>query len=194
MFQLFYSKLNSTGDRVLTLTDMSWSDYKRLIALETSYRISYWERVISIVTPGRNHERIAETIRIIIVAYCRKFQIPCWGLGSETLKEENVVGKQPDVSYCFGTLKPQADLAIEVKFALSSLDELEKYRRSNVPEVWIWQQNRLYFYSLRDDKYTQTAASRAMKDITSQKLTPILNLATSTDDLTIEAEFLDTLL
>ena len=62
---LLIEKLNeiSTHDRVLTIAGATWEDYQELDSPEYSgYLISYLNDEITIMSPGRNHERIAETI------------------------------------------------------------------------------------------------------------------------------------
>ena len=62
-------------DRILTITGAAWSDYQEFNSPEyPGYRVSYFEGEITIVSPGRNHERIAEVINRLIVAYCEKYE------------------------------------------------------------------------------------------------------------------------
>jgi hypothetical protein len=42
-----------------------------------------------------------------------------------------------------GEKKANPDLAIEVILASGSLEKLEKYRRFEIPEVWLWENNQL---------------------------------------------------
>ncbi len=52
-------------DQTLILSGMTWDDFEQLTSEEYSgYRISYFDGEIIIVSPGRNHERIAEIINI----------------------------------------------------------------------------------------------------------------------------------
>ncbi|MEO0834500.1 MAG: Uma2 family endonuclease [Cyanobacteria bacterium J06642_3] len=139
--------LKSQGDRILTLTEATWSDYEQLIVSHPHYLISYLNRIVTIVAPGRNHERIATVISTLVNAYCRKYQIPYYTLGSKDIKKQYVAGKQPDASYCFFTEKETQDLAIEINYTSGSIEDLEKYRILEVAEVWIWQENALKFYS-----------------------------------------------
>ena len=181
------------GDRILTIPESSWLEYEAIAKIDSRYLISFIDNVITIVAPGRNHERITETIKILINAYCRKYRIPYFALGSEDIKKENVVGKQPDASYCFESLKPEADLAIEVNFTSGSINDLEKYRRLNIKEVWIWQQNKLRFFSLLNDNFIEVKTSIALDKITSDFLSSFLQRATEYDNLTIETNFFESL-
>lgn len=63
-------------DQTLNLGDMSWEDYEKFNSEEyQGYRISYFNGVITLVAPSKNHERIAQTIAILVSAYCRKFNL-----------------------------------------------------------------------------------------------------------------------
>ena len=58
-------------DQILTITGATWSDYQGFESQEyPGYRVSYLNGEITIVSPGRNHERIAEVINRLIIAYC----------------------------------------------------------------------------------------------------------------------------
>ena len=73
-------------DRILTIPEATWAEYESLKSLDFRLLISFFNNTITIVTPGRNHERIAEAIRTIVAAYCRKYKIRYWALGSEDIK------------------------------------------------------------------------------------------------------------
>ena len=85
--------LKSQGDRILTLTEATWSDYEQLVVAHPHYLVSYLNRIITIVAPGRNHERIATVISTLINAYCRKYQIPYYTLGSKDIKKQYFISK-----------------------------------------------------------------------------------------------------
>ncbi len=74
------------SDRITTIISTTWDDY---IALDLpSKRISFRNGVITIVSPGLNHERYADFIRMIILAYCRQQRITPYTFNSYTLKHE----------------------------------------------------------------------------------------------------------
>ena len=107
------SKSNIKGlDRTVSLSDMTWEDYETLAKNNNSnYRISYYERVITLMSSSRNHERIAQTIGILINAYCRTFKLKYFALGSADIQNQPYSAKQPDAQYCFKTEKNVPDLA-----------------------------------------------------------------------------------
>ena len=83
----------SYADQILCLAEMTWNDYEQLIVEDSGYRISYWQGVISIVSPSKNHERIAEIISGLIKTFCRKYSLAYFSSGSTTLKKPPVAGK-----------------------------------------------------------------------------------------------------
>ena len=111
-------------DQILILTNVDWEYYEKLDRPEyNSYLISFLNGEITIVSPGRNHERIADVIRDIITGYCRKFNMRYFAFNSTRLKEEDKEGKEPDVAYAFHTDKDKPDLAVEVNVSSGSLND-----------------------------------------------------------------------
>ena len=90
-------------DQVFSLSGMTWEDYDRLTHESNSYRLSYLQGIITIVSPSYNHEVIERTISGLITAYCRKYSLPYFPMGSTTLKNPPLAGKEPDSSYSFDT-------------------------------------------------------------------------------------------
>ena len=181
-------------DQVLILTGATWDDYEAMSSTEYDhYLISYLNGQITIMSPGRNHERIAQIIGVLILAYCEKYNIPCFLFGSTRLKEEGKEGKEPDNGYAFFTDKDNPDLAIEVNFTSGSINDLTKYKYLKVPEVWIWQNNEIKFYALDGDEYIEITESLNLKNIVSSTLIPYVNRGFSGDAVAIKKDFLNSL-
>lgn len=201
MFESLTINSNTQSDRILILTEMTWFDYEKLAQDNWEYRISYSSNVITIVSPSRNHERIAQTISILINAYCRKYQIPYFALGAKDIKKQFIAGKQPDTSYCFWTEKDPPDLAVEVNYTSGSINDLEKYKLLNVPEVWIWQDNSISFYRLKNGEYKRQCVSFNLSSsntslnfsLNSDFLDQYIARGLTEDNLTIETEFFNAL-
>ncbi len=178
-------------DQVLSLSGMSWSDFEKFISESTSgYRISYGNGEIIIVSPGRNHERIAEVIGDLVKAYCRKHNLLYFPFGSTTLKHPPTVGKEPDISFAFESDKDIPDLAIEVVFSSGSVADLEKYRILGVQEVWFWKNNEIVFYDLKDNTYQEITKSNCLSNLDSSNLITFVNRGLTESPLTIEADFI----
>ena len=178
-------------DQTFSLAGMSWRDYEKFNCEEyLGYRISYFKGVITLVSPSKNHERIAQTIGILVCAYCRKFNLPYFPMGSTRLENKPLAGKEPDVSFAFNLDKDIPDLAIEVIFSSGSLDELNKYQTIGVKEVWFWRNNKVTFYQLQTQGYIETDRSIFLPSLTSAILEKFANRGFSESPLIIETEFL----
>jgi Uma2 family endonuclease len=106
------------------------------------------------MSPSLNHEVIKEFIGILIVGYCEKFEIDYYPMGSTTQKrKDKLAAKEPDISYFFGESKQLPDLAIEVVFTSGNKNDLEKYRRLEVQEVWFWIEDNLEVYIIDQEQY-----------------------------------------
>ena len=103
-------------------------------------------------------------------------------------------------------------MAIEINYTNSSINDLAKYHRLKIAEVWIWQrfterphgrqrvyphvtrpriseQGRLRFFSWKRDRYTEVNNSGALPLTASAFLSDFLNTAVSDDNLTLETRF-----
>ncbi|MEY4518260.1 MAG: hypothetical protein RLZZ499_859 [Cyanobacteriota bacterium] len=175
------------SDRITTITNTTWAEY---IALDLpSKRVSFRNGVITIVSPGRNHELIGDYIRLIILAYCRSQKIPLFSFNSTTLKEEGKEGKEPDVAYCFGTDKDKPDLAVEVNLTSGSIDDLTKYQYLKIAEVWLWEQNKIRFFVYRQEGYLELTTSTSLPSLNSDRVTEIVNNCFGKSVLEVEKYF-----
>ncbi len=178
-------------DQTLSLAGMTWTDYEKFNAEEyLGYRVSYFNGVITLVSPSLNHERIAQTITILVCAYCRKFHLPYFPMGSTRLSNKPFAAKEPDVSFAFNTDKDLPDLAIEVIFSSGSIDDLNKYHALGVKEVWFWKNQKITFYQLQTQGYIEITHSQLLSNLTSDILENFTNQGLTKSPLIIEAEFL----
>ncbi len=87
-------------------------------------------------------------------------------MGSATRRgEEKGTSFEPDESYYLGEKKANPDLAIEVILASGSLEKLEKYRRFEIPEVWLWENNQLQVYAFISSEYHLVPRSQLLPDL-----------------------------
>ena len=180
------------GDRLLAYTGCSWSDYERMVGPEyDGLRISYFDGEITIVSPGRNHERLVYAIAKIIDGYCERHSLRYYPFGSTRLVADETAGKQPDAAYAFYTDKETPDLAVEVNVTSGSINDLEKYRYLAVTEVWIWEREKLSFYLLDGDDYRSISQSYHLKGIESEKLGKLVTRGTEESPLDLVREFFD---
>ena len=168
---------NSIGslhsDRIEIITEASWSDFINLDV--RGAKKSFRNGVVTIVSPGRNHEILADLIRSVIWAYCRQENLALFPYNSTTLKVENKEGKEPDVAYCINTDKEKPDLAIEINLTSGSVDDLTKYQYLKIPEVWLWENKKINFYSLEQNRYLNIKRSEVLNGLTCDGVTTIVN-------------------
>ncbi|HEY9707437.1 MAG TPA: Uma2 family endonuclease, partial [Oculatellaceae cyanobacterium] len=92
--------------------------------------------------------------------------IRLYGFGSATYrKKAKERGLEPDECYYLETKKEFPDIAIEVVVTSSLLDKLVVYEGLEVPEVWVWQNDRLLIYHLRETSYEQIFASEFLPNL-----------------------------
>lgn len=161
-------------EEIFTTTGVSWSEYIKLVdrfADTSKYRISFLDGTLNIMSPSRSHEIIKENIGRLLEIYFEVAGIYFLGLGSTTLrKEETQAGKEPDKCYCIGSEKEFPDLAIEISITSGGIDTLETYKRLNIPEVWIWKNNKITIYTLKDSEYINSDKSVLLPNLDIQLL------------------------
>ena len=178
-------------DQTLSLAGMTWAEYEKFDSEEyLGYRVSYFNGVITLVSPSKNHERIAATISILIIAYCRKLNLLYFPMRSTRLSNKPDAGKEPDVSFAFGTDKDLPDLAIEVIFSSGGIDDLKKYQSIGIKEVWFWQDNKIVFYQLNTNGYTEISTSISLPNLAADTLESFVNRGFTKSPLTIESDFI----
>ena len=180
-------------DQTLSLSGMTWEDYEQLTEARTNYHISYFEGIITIVSPSLNHEKIAEIINGLVKTYCRKYSLLYFPMGSTTLKSPFIAGKEPDCSFSFEVEKAIPDLAVEVVFSSGSTADLVKYKYLGVKEVWFWQNEQIRFYQLTQSGYTEIEVSECLRNLDSEFLISFINRGLTESPLTIEADFISQL-
>ena len=148
-------------DRTLSFSGMTWADYEKFNSEEYSgYRTSFLDGVITVMSPSQNHEIIKDFIFLLVITYCDFLDLDYYPTGSTTFKDQNKqVGKEPDASFCFNSLKKVPDLAIEVVFSSGGTNDLRKYQKLAVKEVWFWIENELEIYILVDGIYQKRSYS-----------------------------------
>ena len=179
-------------DRTLSFSGMTWEDYEEFGTAEyLGYRISFLDGVITLMSPSQNHEMIKDFIFLLIVAYCDRFKLDYFPTGSTTYKDkQKQVGKEPDVSFCFDSLKDVPDLAVEVVFSSGSTNDLNKYQILGVKEVWFWINNCLEIYILADGSYQQQQTSFNLSKIEAKLLNKYIAKALSDNPRVLKQSFL----
>jgi Uma2 family endonuclease len=146
----------------------SWEEFKAIQGLmaQGPVRITYLDGVIEFMTLGEYHESIKTIIGFLIEYYLFTQGIEFFPVGSATREsKEKSVSFEPDESYYLGEKKEHPDLAIEVNITSGSPSKLEKYQRLGIREVWMWQNDKFWIYSLEGDSYQETPKSQLLPDL-----------------------------
>jgi len=158
----------------LVLSRISWQQYEGLLSGFGDYpglRLTYFEGNLEIFMPSPEHELIKKAIARLLERYAEEMDIPLHGYGSATFRQKaQARGIEADESYCIGTLKALPDFAIEVNLTSGSIDKLSVYRGLGIPEVLVWQADRLTLYDLRGSDYQQVDRSQFFPDLDWQLL------------------------
>jgi len=155
--------------RFLLPRNYTWQEFEVLENLLTAshgLRITYLDGWIELMTLGEPHELIKKSLAILLEAYLIMMGIEFIPVGSATRRgEAKGTSFEPDESYYLGEKKANPDLAIEVVLTSGNLRKLEKYRRFQIPEVWIWEDNRLSVYALINDNYQAVPRSQLLPEL-----------------------------
>jgi Uma2 family endonuclease len=152
--------------RLLMPGTYTWKEFEaleNLLAESPGLRITYLDGSIEIMTLGEPHELIKKSLAILLEAYFTTMEIEYIPVGSATRRgEEKGTSFEPDESYYLYVKKEQPDLAIEVILTSGNLRKLEKYRRFQIPEVWLWENDRLQVYYLGAEGYNLLERSQLL--------------------------------
>jgi Uma2 family endonuclease len=146
---------SSITDSCLTLKGVSWSQFESLEAAFESVggiKFAYLDGILEIMTVSPEHEDTKSTLSLLVEAYMREKGIRFYVKGGPTLGSKELgARKEPDESYNLQTKKAIPDLAIEVIFTSGGIDKLQLYKRLGIPEVWLWEDEVLSIYYLREE-------------------------------------------
>ena len=165
------SKSNDTNleQRLLLPRNYSWQEFvvlENLLASSGSFRITYLDGWIELMTVGEPHELIKSLLGMFLEAYFIEMGIEFIPVGNATRRgEEKGTSFEPDESYYLGKKKDNPDLAIEVILTSGNIEKLEKYRRFKIPEVWLWENNQLDVYALISSEYHLVSHSQLLPDL-----------------------------
>ncbi len=147
----------------------NWQQFEALEALladSPGVRITYLDGAIELMTVGEPHELIKSLLGMFLEAYFIEMGIEFIPAGNATRRSEaKGVSFEPDESYYLGEQKAHPDLAIEVILTSGNLQKLEKYRRFQIPEVWLWENAQLTIYALANETYQEVDRSQLLPEL-----------------------------
>lgn len=132
-------------------------------------RLTFLHGVLELTTPGLAHETDKKRLARLIEAWADLKGVELTGAGSWTLKDAaKALGAEADECYLVGPIQgePQRpDIAIEVVKTSGGIDKLAVDHGLGVPEVWLWQRNRLSVHLFATDGYHEAQRSARLPDL-----------------------------
>lgn len=157
--------------------DVSWEFYEDFLKEFHDRRCphSYVNGELRITSPSPRHENPKRRIGRLVETLTEELDLWCISLGSTTLKRAfKERGAEPDECYLIGNAEavtdvnnydletdPPPDLVIEIDVTASSLNRLPVYAALGVPEVWVYDGEKLQIGLRRDDEAYDSSETSA---------------------------------
>jgi Uma2 family endonuclease len=203
-------RIELTPGSAICIDGIDWDEYISLLQQlgdDRVTRIAYTQATLEIRMPGQLHESINRLLAAIIMTLAEEYGYEFNGLGSMTIDRPNL-NKAIEPDSCFyiqnahngqgmetttssNDLPP--DLAVEVDIANRADRKLEIYQSIGVPEIWIYQRQRINtsvagavkIKQLENGCYIDVAQSRAFPAVSIEQLAQWLELRRTGTDLTV---------
>ena len=178
----------SPGSHLL-IPNVTWEQYEDLLEElgeeRRVPRINYCNGTLELMLPLPAHERphriISDVIKLLLDAQGREWE----DFGSTTFKKLKQAGLEPDTCFYIQnasrvrdllrmdmTQDPPPDLAIEAD--VTSKTTLEAYAALQVPEVWIYDHNKLKIHLLQNGEYQESDVSLTFPEVAIAAMIPQL--------------------
>lgn len=176
---------------MLRLRDVSWDEYEELLAQmgnKAGYRVSYDEGRLEIMSPRSDHEKPKDFILRLAQVFSEETDTMLETLGSTTYRvRKKLKGAEPDTSFYVQNaarmigwqtldleVDPPPDVVVEIDTTNESLSKFSIYAALGVPEIWLYDGNKMLFYQLANQHYTEIPSSLAFPLLAAEVLTEFL--------------------
>ncbi len=173
------STIATSVSSIVVLSDVDWETYEKLRDVDgnRNLRMTYDRGTLAIMSPSKLHERVAEVLAQLVVAWTDEKGVPRQSCGSTTLKKEDARrGVEPDKCFYFENesavrhrdehdpaIDPPPDLGIEVDVSSSSNARMPIYADLGIVEVWRWKDDELDVFQLdTQGRYIRCEESRVL--------------------------------
>ena len=123
----------------------TWQEFERLasaLSLFPNARVAYLDGRVDLAIVDAARDRIKNRLESLLQVYFDARKITCdLLLGAERTSENKEVSFQPDLLYQIEDRAQKTYLAIEIIFAGSNFNTLEKCARFEIEEVWLWNED-----------------------------------------------------
>ncbi len=176
---------------IITFPRVAWEEYEQLLEQlddRPGIRLSYYHGELTAMPLSSEHENRARFIDQLITALKLRLRINIRSFGSWTMKKsDRQAGKEPDACFyvqaatAIGNrleldfdIDPPPDIAVEVDIHHKTKDQMLIYAALGIPELWIFEKDRLAIHLLEQDQYVEAETSRALPMLTAEILTKFL--------------------
>lgn len=167
------SGVASPPEKRLTLYDVSWDTYEKLLEAfgeHRAARLTYDQGLLEFMVPLEEHENPSDLIGVFIRTLVEELGWNLKSLASTTLKREDLKkGAEPDKCYYIQNESlvrgrtvnldrdPPPDLVVEVDITHTDIDKNALYARMGIPEFWRYDGKVLRIYQLQMGEYQEVA-------------------------------------
>jgi Uma2 family endonuclease len=175
---------------LMTIHDVTWEQFEAILeereAEGIRTRVAYSKGTLEIMSPLPVHERQHRIIGYIVSTLLDVQERDWEDFGSTTFKKKaKAAGLEPDTCFYIQnaekvrdrmridmTVDPPPDLAIEAD--VTSKTTLDIYEALEVPEVWIYTEEKFTIHVLTEGKYVESSISPTFPNLPILELIPQL--------------------
>ncbi len=175
----------------LRLHDVSWDEYEELLAQmgnKPGYRVNYDRGRLEIMSPSSEHEKPKDFILRLAQVFSEETDTMLETLGSTTYRlRKKLKGAEPDTSFYVQNaarvigrrvldlkVDPPPDVVVEIDTTNESLNKFPIYAALGVPEIWLYDGNKMLFYQLTEQHYAEISHSLAFPLLAAEAVTEFL--------------------
>jgi len=177
-------------ERVI-LHDISWETYERILAEHENVnnpRFAYCDGDLEIMVLGYQHERFKAELSELLIEISRILEIDYQDAASTTFrKKKKEKGFEGDGSFYFKNAEmirakneinllkdPPPELVIEIDITHGSLPKFPIFADLGIEEVWRFDGEKVKFYRLQNESYTEVSESVCLSAVKSEIVTELL--------------------
>ncbi|HAG84267.1 MAG TPA: hypothetical protein DCL61_24715 [Cyanobacteria bacterium UBA12227] len=179
------SQIRLAPGSLVTIPNVGWGEFESILqemGEKRIARIAYSHNTLQIMVPLPEHEKPRDIISDIVKLLLKKTGRRYEPFGSTTFKKKNKAGVEPDACFYIQNYQkmigcrrltpddPPPDLAIETD--VTSKTTLDAYEAIAVPELWIYEYDKLSIYLLTEGSYIQTEISPTFPNIPLTQIIP----------------------
>ncbi len=175
----------------LIMQGVGWDFYEQILAdyiNSNALHFAYNDGILEVEMPKFDYEKVNRFLLRLIEYICLELNLDFANAGSTTFRQQKKTkGCEPDTAFYLAnatqvrdldeidlTFDPPPDLVIEVDMTSPSLDKMPIYAALNVPEVWLYQGQKVEFFHLVGEKYKKVKSSISIPILSSEKATQLL--------------------